>query len=204
MLRRVSDFAEASSRGCRTTLADSGFHLSILAHCVLFITMFGFTPLKAIALGSVNRPANYYRHRLYGPACHYIPFQRALARTALWNLECNSDRIRSQRPFTIAIAYSPSLGWLAATQALNGLAQGLYFPLLLGLAIQPFEPSKRATAMGFYQAVYSVGMFAGPFLAGFINESFGRDYGFWLGGVFAIIAVVLALIWKRSPNNTIH
>ena len=178
--------------------------LSILAHCVLFITMFGFTPLKAIALGASTGQLTTIVIAFMVPHAITSLFSgRLLApRYGTWNVILIGFALSAA--FTIAIAYSPSLGWLAATQALNGLAQGLYFPLLLGLAIQPFEPSKRATAMGFYQAVYSVGMFAGPFLAGFINESFGRDYGFWLGGFFAIIAVVLALIWKRSPKNTIH
>ncbi|NBD22383.1 hypothetical protein GT019_00715 [Paenibacillus sp. T1] len=52
--------------------------------------------------------------------------------------------------------------------------------------------------MGFYQAVYSVGMFTGPFLARFVNDRFGRDYGFWLGGGFAAAALLLTLIWKHS------
>ncbi|MBW7453803.1 MFS transporter [Paenibacillus sepulcri] len=178
--------------------------LSILAHSVLFITMFGFTPLKATSLGATSGQLTIIVIAFMVPhAITSLLSGRIIApRFGTWNVAAAGFALSAV--FTVAIAYSPSLGWLAATQALNGFAQGLHFPLLLGLAIQPFEPSKRATAMGFYQAVYSVGMFAGPFLAGFVNDGFGRDYGFWLGGAFALSAVILTLIWKRSPNQTIR
>ncbi|GGD67630.1 MFS transporter [Paenibacillus nasutitermitis] len=178
--------------------------LSILAHSVLFITMFGFTPLKATSLGATSGQLTIIVIAFMVPhAVTSLLSGRIIApRIGTWNVAAAGFALSAV--FTVAIAYSPSLGWLAATQALNGFAQGLHLPLLLGLAIQPFEPSKRATAMGFYQAVYSIGMFAGPFLAGFINDGFGREYGFWLGGAFALSAVVLTLIWQRSPHQTIR
>ncbi|BBH20787.1 putative MFS-type transporter YxlH [Paenibacillus baekrokdamisoli] len=178
--------------------------LSILAHCVLFITMFGFTPLKAVALGASTGQLTAIVIAFMVPHAITSLFSGRLLAPRYGNWNVIAVGFACSAIFTVAIAYSPTLGWLAVTQALNGLAQGLYFPLLLGLAIQPFEPSKRATAMGFYQAIYSVGMFAGPFLAGFINEGFGRDYGFWLGGVFAMMAFVLTQIWKRSNHSGIR
>ncbi|SEN35553.1 MFS transporter [Paenibacillus sp. OV219] len=172
--------------------------LSILAHCVLFITMFGFTPLKATSLGASNSELTLIVIAFMVPhaATSLITGRWLAPKFGSWNVIAVGYALSGI--FTVAIAFSPSLGWLAATQALNGLAQGMHMPLLLGLAIQPFASSKRATAMGFYQAVYSVGMFAGPFLAGFINDAFGRDYGFYLGGCFALMALILTLSWRRA------
>ncbi|MFD0711359.1 MFS transporter [Paenibacillus sp. GCM10027626] len=177
--------------------------LSILAHSVLFITMFGFTPLQATTLGASKEELTLIVIAFMVPHAFVALWSgRYLApRFGIWNVITVGFAFSAL--FTVAIPFSDSLGMLALTQALNGLAQGLHFPLLLGLAIQPFEPAKRATAMGFYQAVYSAGMFAGPFLAGFINEQFGLKGGFWLGGCFAVIALVLTLWWRRSGEPSL-
>ncbi|MNG22426.1 putative transporter [compost metagenome] len=99
------------------------------------------------------------------------------------------------------ISFSPSLGWLAATQAVNGFMQGLILPMLLSLAIRDAQIRERATAMGFYQAVYSIGMFAGPFIAGWMNDEWGIDSGFWLGGCSGAAAAVLAFVWGRAARS---
>jgi len=173
--------------------------LSLLAHCILFITMFGFTPLKATAdLGATKTMLTAL----------VFAFMLPHAITSLYSARWFVPRFGLLRVIafgfllsgvcTALIAASPSFGWLMATQAVNGFAQALYFPLLLGLAIQDFSSDKRATAMGFYQAVYSAGMFAGPFLAGWLNEGYGIDSGFFLGAAFAAAGVVLTLLWRRT------
>ncbi|MBW7473209.1 MFS transporter [Paenibacillus oenotherae] len=172
--------------------------LSILGHCVLFITMFGFTPLKATELGADSGQLTLVVIAFMIPhAIASLLAGRTLApRFGTWNITALGFVLSAI--CTVSIIYSDSLSMLIVTQAVNGFAQGLYLPLLLGMAIQPFEMNKRATAMGFYQAVYSIGMFAGPFLAGFMNEGFGLDSGFWLGGAFAAAALLLTLKWKGT------
>ncbi|NBC69253.1 MFS transporter [Paenibacillus sacheonensis] len=176
--------------------------LSILAHCVLFITMFGFTPLKATSLGASNGQLTLIVIAFMVPhgLASLITGRWLVPRFGTWNVIGTAYLLSGI--FTVAIAFAPNLGMLALTQVLNGFAQGMHLPILLGLAIQPFESSKRATAMGFYQAIYSIGMFAGPFLAGFVNDMLGRDYGFWLGGAFAATALLLTLIWKRASARS--
>lgn len=51
-------------------------------------------------------------------------------------------------------------------QAVNGVGVGLVFPLLMGLAIQPFPLAQQATAMGFFQSILCRG-----------HESGAIDYG---------------------------
>ncbi|WP_225446353.1 MFS transporter [Paenibacillus rhizovicinus] len=176
--------------------------LSILAHCVLFITMFGFTPLKATSLGASDGQLTLIVIAFMVPhgLASLLTGRWLVPRFGTWNVIGTAYLLSGI--FTVAIAFAPNLGVLAVTQVLNGFAQGMHLPILLGLAIQPFESSKRATAMGFYQAIYSIGMFAGPFLAGFINDMFGRDYGFVLGGAFALTALLLTLVWKRSSSRS--
>jgi len=174
--------------------------LSILGHCVLFITMFGFTPLKAVNdLGASNAELTWL----------VFAFMIPHAFASLWSGKWFAPRFGVWPVMmagfalagvcTAAIAWSPSLPLLTATQALNGFAQGLYLPLLLGAAIRDVPGPKRATAMGFYQAVYSAGMFGGPYLAGYLNEAWGMDSGFFCGAATAILAAALCLIWRKRP-----
>ncbi|MNC63630.1 putative transporter [compost metagenome] len=103
--------------------------------------------------------------------------------------------------FTLLIPGMPTLAALCATQVGNGLMQGLIFPLLLGKSVSDVAPFKRATAMGFYQAVYAVGMSGGPFVAGWMSAAYGLKGGFWLGGIAAALAAVLSWIWLREPRG---
>jgi MFS family permease len=169
--------------------------LSILAHCVLFITMFGFTPSQAVALGASKTDLSLLVFAFMIPhaAAAYITSRWIVPKIGAWNAVLIGFTVSSI--CTVALALAPSFGWLAFSQVFNGFAQVMHLPLLLGLSIQRVDISKRATAMGFYQSVYSIGMFAGPFLAGWLNESFGLASGFYLGGVFGLIAIVLTTIW---------
>ncbi|WP_274361876.1 MFS transporter [Paenibacillus thermotolerans] len=172
--------------------------LSILAHSVLFITMFGFTPSYATsALGASNWDLSLLSFAFMIPHALASFFSGRLVapRIGSWTTIVIGFTISGL--CTLAIPFTDSLPWLYATQALNGLAQGLHLPLFLGLSITGVASEKQATAMGFYQAVYAAGMFGGPFVAGWVNEFASLEAGFWLGGAFAITAVIVTLAFAR-------
>jgi len=70
-------------------------------------------------------------------------------------------------------ALAPNLPILFASQFTIGLAQGVVYPVLMGMSIEQVADSERATAMGLHQAVYAVGMFAGPWLSGILADAMG-------------------------------
>jgi MFS family permease len=166
--------------------------LSLLAHGILFITMFGFTPLQAMELGASEA-------QLTGIV---VSFMVPHALVSLWTGRYLAPRFGTRKVviigfvlaalFTAAIPYSPNLGWLAVTQMFNGIAQALYFPLLLSLAIRNFASTERATAMGLYQSVYSLGMFLGPYIAGGLNSFGSLKAGFLFGSLLGIIAAFVS------------
>ncbi len=99
-------------------------------------------------------------------------------------------------PFT----RSPAL--LFINQAIFGIGTGMILPLTMALAIQNISAEKRGAAMGMYQAIYGVGMFVGPVLAGAVIEAFTNGAGtasgymanfFICGGVSALAAAISAL-----------
>ncbi len=81
-------------------------------------------------------------------------------------------------------AAAPALPWLFASQLVVGAAGGLGFPTLMGMSIARVPEGQRSTAMGLHQAVYGVGMFAGPWLSGLLAAPLG------IQPMFAVTAAV--------------
>jgi MFS family permease len=70
-------------------------------------------------------------------------------------------------------ALATSLVWVFAAQFCLGMAQGLGYPVLMGLSIRDVDDAERTTAMGLHQAVYAIGMFVGPWLGGILADIVG-------------------------------
>lgn len=175
--------------------------LSILAHGVLFITMFGFTPLKAEQLGANGALLTLLVFAFM------LPHAIASSVTATWFVAkfgywgTIGFGFAASSLCTASMALFQSYEMLVITQAINGFAQGLHLPLLLALSIRDVELQGRATAMGLYQALYAIGMFSGPFLAGWLNESWGLDGGFLFGGMLGAAAALLVWLWSSREKT---
>ena len=91
---------------------------------------------------------------------------------------------------------------LIALQAINGFARGMVFPVLMGIAISEVPEYERASAMGVFQAVYAIGMFAGPTVAGLVAERLGMHGLFFFVAAFPILGLVVALAWLPSRPVT--
>ncbi|WP_233531230.1 MFS transporter [Paenibacillus alkalitolerans] len=176
--------------------------LSILAHSVLFITMFGFTPSYATsALGASSWQLGLLSFAFMVPhAMSQLLSGRIIApKIGTWTTI--GIGFVASAACTVAIPFADSMPELYVTQAVNGLAQGLHFPLLLGLSITGVAAGKQATAMGFYQSAYAAGMFIGPFFAGWVNEFGGLEAGFWLGGAIAAVSLAVTIYYARSHER---
>jgi MFS family permease len=89
------------------------------------------------------------------------------------------------------LAVAPSIGWLYVVQVCMGLATGIGYPVLMGSSIRFVEGPERATAMGLHQAVYAIGMFAGPWLSGILADVWGLRPMFAFTAAFCLITGVL-------------
>ncbi len=146
--------------------------LNALQQYAVFATIFGFTPILAERFGAST-------------------FQIGLL-TAL-NIAVNAAgsllasmlvRHTGERPLVYAsfalmaggiglTAVAPGMVWLYPAQVLLGVGGGIGYPLLLGLSIARVVEGERNTAMGLHQAVYGIGMFAGPWLSGLLAAPLG-------------------------------
>jgi MFS family permease len=71
----------------------------------------------------------------------------------------------------------------------------------MNMSIQSAPYGKQATAVGFYQAVYAISMFAGPALAGGGSEFFGLKGGFILASVVGVIAFSLSFYCNNIEKS---
>ncbi len=95
-------------------------------------------------------------------------------------------------------AAARSVPLLFVSTVVMGLANGLLFPILLGLSIEKVDAFHRSTAMGIHQSVYAIGMFTGPWIGGIVADWVGMRMMFVIVGVFCLAAPA-ALISLGRP-----
>lgn len=175
--------------------------LSILAHGIIFTTMFGFTPTFALKLGLQTDEISMVIFSFMIP--HAIAtmlsgkiFVPLFGQWRLLKLAFALTAI-----FTICTPLIDTKGMLFMIQGLNGFSLGTLFPLFLGMAVESIPLEKRATAMGAYQAIYAIGMFAGPFIAGVLISHLGISAGFYFAGSLGATAVFFMIVWSRLESK---
>jgi MFS family permease len=92
-----------------------------------------------------------------------------------------------------AIPYITNVELLYLSQILAGFGRGSAYPILMGLAIARLPDADKATAMGFFQAVYAIGMSSGPVVAGLIGDQWGYTSLFLSSAAVGVVTVVVAL-----------
>jgi len=73
-------------------------------------------------------------------------------------------------------------------QIMNGAGRGLVNTALMALSITAVPSFHHATAMGVYQALYSIGMQAGPVLGGVAADGLGLGSVFYMSGAAVLLA----------------
>ncbi|MBC7315478.1 MAG: MFS transporter, partial [Chloroflexi bacterium] len=146
--------------------------LSLIGQYANWGATFGFIPILAKQLGATD----VLQSALVSLNIAVVTIGNLLAGTI-------TKKVPTQRLVLISFVliglglagatWAPSLGWIFAVQVCLGLAQGIGYPVLMGLSIREVDDAERATAMGLHQAIYAVGMFAGPALSGTFASALG-------------------------------
>lgn len=61
---------------------------------------------------------------------------------------------------------------------------------------------KRATAMGFYQAIYGLGMFLGPLFMGSVGDLLTLNQGFIILGLLGCVTSLLTYFMIKSVKQS--
>jgi MFS family permease len=99
---------------------------------------------------------------------------------------------------TLLIPFTGGYYLLIITQVISGFGRGISFPLLMGLSIKNIQENQRGAAMGIFQAVYSFGMFFGPFITGLIQEAFELGAAFIFLGIVCFFFTVISYFSLRK------
>ena len=170
--------------------------LAILSQLITFATTFGFIPIVARNLGASHLYLSMMTAVSIIPAL-WISSLAATLFVRWWG----EGRTLTYGFLLCAVLcmitpFIGSLWTLMAVQFFAGVGRSMVFPLLMGLSIRGIEDSKRASAMGFFQAIYGVGMVIGPVILGVIAGQLGLVTGFIVTGMIGIGAAGLTIKFK--------
>lgn len=197
--RKPVSFIELLSIGKSGNLIILSF-LAILTQFIAYATVYGFTPIAAKSLGANSTMLGLLSTMSILPG---IP-AGALSGSFFSKKFGEKKTLFAGYLITalscMAIPFVKSFSVLVVTQLIGGFGKGVTIPLLMGLCIKNVEESKRGSAMGFFQAIYGLGMFTGPVVVGFISDIANLDAGFFFT---AVIGVIAAFIVQRFVKDTV-
>jgi len=141
--------------------------LTILMQVIMWSTLYGFSPQWAVeALGAdaaslaLLSTVHLLPNMLFAWLTGRLLAPRLGPRPVMALGFCLMALCCAGMPFTTAF------GQMLFLQALCGIGVGCTAPVALALCIRDTTPDRHGMAMGLYQSLYGIGMFAGPMLAG--------------------------------------
>lgn len=172
--------------------------LSLIGHAILFITVFGFSPIIAVSVG-VSEQQFFW---LMG--AFFVPHALTSLGLMIYQFDHKYNKSIMVISFVLSalslalIPTAEGLWTLSAYHALLGFFLGLIFPLLLGEVIRITPSTLKMSAMGFYQSFYSIGILLGPFIGGGIVDYFNVEALFYLAGAMTLLTAVVFALWKNQ------
>jgi MFS family permease len=191
--RKPASFAQIGSALRERTLITASV-LAIFALAVLFSKGFVYTPLFA----SVFNPSPMQQSALLMlvllPIAVFSPLTGSRLVPRFGTRAIVAAGFAMQAASCAIVPFASSIGWLYISQFVTGIGYGLAFPSLMALSISNMPADKRATAMGFFQAVYGIGIFAGPWVSGLLTAGLGQNPPFFISAGLAVLAAAGALL----------
>jgi EmrB/QacA subfamily drug resistance transporter len=119
------------------------------------------------------------------------------------------DRFGRRRVFTsglvlfaaasAACALAPTIGWLIAARAVQGVGAALVLPLAVSLLSSAVPSERRGRALGIFEGVTGLATIAGPPIGGILAQTVGWEWIFWVN--VPIAAVLIPLVRARVPES---
>jgi EmrB/QacA subfamily drug resistance transporter len=91
-----------------------------------------------------------------------------------------------------AAAVSPSIDFLIAARAIQGVAAAIVTPLTLTLLAEAFPPEQRGLALGVWSGISGIGVALGPLVGGALTQIASWHWIFWVNVPIGLALIPLA------------
>jgi len=105
--------------------------------------------------------------------------------------------------YCIFVSTIHSIPVIFLLQILPGMSTGILCSYLTSEAMKEVPQYQKSTAMGFFQAVYAIGMSIFPMIVGKITSVISIKYGYFLLAIIAIFGAVISIIYYRNIKISI-
>jgi len=164
--------------------------MAVLLQFAAFSSIFGFIPSYGASIGASNSQLGLITMvTLAASAIAAFVSVRVAERLGYSAALCIGAALLGGSLLLVPATDTPEA--LMLVQVAGGLGRGSLQTLLMALSIRSAPPGSRATAMGVYQAVYAIGMLAGPLVSGVVADALDLDAVFRLS---AVLAAAIALV----------
>jgi DHA2 family multidrug resistance protein len=109
--------------------------------------------------------------------------------------------------FTLASVWcgmTRSLEMMILTRLVQGLAAGGMVPVAQSTILATFDVHKRGKAMGIYIMLVLVASAIGPIMGGWLTDSYGWPWIFYVNVPFGVVGVSLAMVILTDPPELQH
>jgi EmrB/QacA subfamily drug resistance transporter len=90
-------------------------------------------------------------------------------------------------------ALSPSVDWLIAARAVQGVGAAVITPTSLALLVEAFPPERRGQALGLFGAITGLAVVGGPVVGGAVTQGLAWQWIFWLNVPIGLAAIPFVL-----------
>jgi len=177
--------------------------LTILAICCMSLLIVAMdNTIVNVALPSIRRDLHASLSGLQWTVDAYTIVLASLLMLA----GSTGDRLGRRRTFqtglalfaggSLACSLAPTLGWLVAARAIQGIGGSMLNPVAMSIITNVFtDPRERSRAIGVWGAVVGISLALGPIVGGALTEGVGWRAIFWINVPIAIAAIVLTALY---------
>jgi len=179
-------------------------HLSLLSavvQLVAYSTTFAFTPIIASSLGARDFQLGLLTTLFNFPQVIFSILAGTLIVGKIGERNTLLIGFGLITGVCFATPFVGSLNLLFGLQFLAGIGNAITFAMLMSMVIKDVEDDMMTTTMGFYQAVFGLGLTFGPIILGLIADRFSLTSGYLTIGAVGIMAIVSILFVKEREYN---
>lgn len=175
--------------------------LAALLQTLPFMTIYGFTTVFAVELGASPTQLGILS---FASGTALAAASYFAGRSLVPRFGSKATIVAGFALAAVSVLLFPlanGVATLVVLQMCVSLGTGSAFPTLMALSIQTVPEERRGTAMGFFQSLYSLGMFGGPVIGGLLGGALGLSAIFAGAGLLAAIGALGAVRFIRSATT---